>query len=131
MRATLGWLGWAGMLAVLVASFIYESSPLADEVLCVFRRTLGLPCPGCGLTRSFCAMARLDIVGAFGFHLAGPWLWLTAAAAVALRPMQHLLGWGSVWERAPRLVNFWFLLFAVLFIANTVRWAGTVFMLVR
>lgn len=115
-------MGWAAMLAVLALSFVYESTPLSGEVLCVFRRFTGMSCPGCGLTRSFVAMAKLDVAGAFGLHLAGPWLWVTAAAAVLLRPAQAALGWPSVWAVAPRLMQGWVILFGVLFVIHTGRW---------
>ena len=34
---------------------------------CLYYKTTGLLCPGCGISRMFLAMARLDFVGAF-FH---------------------------------------------------------------
>jgi len=126
----LNWLGWAAMAAVIAASFVYESSPLSGEILCVSRRITGYACPGCGLTRAFCAMARLEVGAAFGFHLAGPWLWLTAAGAVVWAPLQKALGLTPLWERAPRLMNVWFMLFGVLFGAHIVRWAAQTLLLI-
>lgn len=111
----LGWAVWAAMLGVLVASFVYEATPLSGEILCVSRRFFGMPCPGCGLTRSFVAMAKLDVAAAFGHHLAGPWMWVTAAAAVVLKPGQVLRKWPSLWSTAPRLMQGWFMLLAVLY----------------
>jgi hypothetical protein len=49
--------------------------------MCPFRLATGLPCPGCGLTRSWVFIAHGD----FGAALrANPFGYLTMAAAVAL-----------------------------------------------
>ena len=34
------------------------------DVPCVFREFLGIPCPGCGMTRALLCLLRLDFVGA-------------------------------------------------------------------
>ena len=124
VKAALGWTGWTVMLAVVVTSFLFERTTLADEVWCVLKRLTGMSCPGCGLTRSFCAMARGELAAAFGYHLAGPWLWATAVAAVVWHPLRTGMAWRSMWTRAPRLLNVWFALFAVLFLAQILRWAS-------
>jgi uncharacterized protein DUF2752 len=41
-------------------------------VLCAFRRFFGIPCPGCGMTRSLVALVHLDLRSAFAFHPLGP-----------------------------------------------------------
>ncbi len=54
-----------GMAAYLgVAVFVLERTGIG----CVFRYFLGIPCPGCGLTRALRALLRLDIVGAFRYN---------------------------------------------------------------
>ena len=35
---------------------------------CVFLYFLGIPCPGCGMTRALRALLRLDLAAAFAFH---------------------------------------------------------------
>lgn len=50
-------LGGAGALAVLL-----------DAPLCPSAALLGIPCPGCGLTRATLALLRGDVGGAFHFH---------------------------------------------------------------
>ena len=47
---------------------------------CVFRRLSGVPCPACGLTRSFFAMAMGQWHEAFVMHPLGPFLALECAA---------------------------------------------------
>lgn len=39
---------------------------------CVLRRVTGIPCPGCGLSRAWLAVLRLDFVQAFRYH---PMFW--------------------------------------------------------
>lgn len=39
---------------------------------CVIRSITGLPCPGCGLSRAWLAMLRLDLLSAFRYH---PMFW--------------------------------------------------------
>lgn len=40
---------------------------------CLFRATIGIPCPGCGLTRAGVCVLKLDFKGAFYYH---PLFWL-------------------------------------------------------
>ena len=41
-------------------------------IYCLFKRFFGIPCPGCGMTRAYLALLRLDIRGAFEMH---PMFW--------------------------------------------------------
>lgn len=53
----------------------------AEGTLCLFRRTVGLPCPGCGMTRAFAALARGEWWDALQLH---PFAYLLAAQLAAL-----------------------------------------------
>jgi hypothetical protein len=55
----------------------------AGPPLCPFRLLTGLPCPGCGITRSIVSTAHGDLAAALAFHPLGP-LVLAALIAVAL-----------------------------------------------
>lgn len=60
--------------------------------LCPFRELTGLPCPGCGMTRAFCAIGH----GEFGKALAlNPFSFVFYGAALAL------LGWPLARRRFP------------------------------
>lgn len=48
--------------------------------LCAFKALCGMPCPGCGLTRSFVATAHFDLARGFAFHPLGPLLFLLVLA---------------------------------------------------
>lgn len=41
---------------------------------CPFRRLTGLPCPGCGLTRSCLCLLRGEVAHSLSYHLFGPLL---------------------------------------------------------
>ncbi len=51
------------MIALVLAGVF-----LLDGNLCIYKRTLGIPCPGCGMTRAFISLAKLDIRSAFYYH---------------------------------------------------------------
>lgn len=69
---TLAVFALAGLSAVFLASVLFN--PYAGEyfTVCGFKNLTGLPCPGCGLTHSFCALGKGDFASAFGFNLFGP-----------------------------------------------------------
>ena len=82
----------ATLTLVLAASVIWQPADDGGFILCAFRRVTGLPCMGCGLTRSFCAIAKGQAARAFAFHALGPPLfaaacvyWLRGAAFFAGR----------------------------------------------
>lgn len=56
-------------LLLLVLLFSYR---------CPFRLLFGIPCPGCGMTRAFLCLLRLDIRGAFHYHPLFPLVLLLA-----------------------------------------------------
>ena len=64
-------------LASLLISLPYSYSGEPYFTICGFKNFTGLPCPGCGLTHSFCALGNGDITSAFGFNLLGPPLFFT------------------------------------------------------
>ena len=78
--------------ATLAASVAYVPWAESGPVLCPFRLLTGLPCPSCGLTRSFCAMASGHLHAAAGFHLFGPALFVALLALVPLLVFQAVIG---------------------------------------
>ena len=38
---------------------------------CIFKKIIGIRCPGCGLTRSFRAIINLDFYNAFNYNILG------------------------------------------------------------
>ena len=78
--ATVG-LAAAGLAALAVACAVSPERAESGPVLCPFRLATGLPCPGCGLTRSWVFIAHGDFGAALRVN---PFGYLTMAAAVAL-----------------------------------------------
>ena len=38
------------------------------DTTCIVKSILGVPCPGCGMTRAAICAIRLDFIGAFEYH---------------------------------------------------------------
>ncbi len=53
------------ILAILAGTFFVIT---LDGPSCLLRRTVGIPCPGCGMTRATLALLRLDFAAAFAYH---------------------------------------------------------------
>jgi hypothetical protein len=70
---------------VFLASVVFEprvAGPFDDYfTVCGFKNITGLPCPGCGLTHSFCALGKGNLLDAFAFNAVGPLLFLALALA--------------------------------------------------
>lgn len=95
-------------------------------VPCVFHRVTGLPCPGCGLTRSILALLRGHAVQSLAFHPFGPPLLLTLcfAALVTVLP-SRTRGWLLKYlARLESRTAFIPILFAVLMLLWIVRLTG-------
>jgi hypothetical protein len=65
---TAAWVFSALAAVALVLSFVFAPESLPALEVCSFRAFTGLPCPGCGLTRGFCAVSHGHFREATGFH---------------------------------------------------------------
>ncbi|MCX6467887.1 MAG: DUF2752 domain-containing protein [Corynebacteriales bacterium] len=72
----------AGAIAAAVA--LPRSMSTSGPVLCPFRVVTGLPCPGCGLTRSWIALGHGDVATAFSYNVFGPISMAFVAAMIVL-----------------------------------------------
>ena len=54
--------------AIGVISFYLMVYILGNNTRCFYRNTIGIPCPGCGLSRAFTALLKGDILGALNYH---------------------------------------------------------------
>jgi hypothetical protein len=91
----------AAMAAVFVASFcsidrVRFREPLAGQegpvALCLLRHLTGIPCPTCGMTRSFCCMSRGEFAEAALFHPLGPVIYAMLAVVFVRSAGIALLG---------------------------------------
>lgn len=60
----------------LVGTWIYRRGFSVPFLNCPIRSLTGIPCPSCGLTRSFLALAKGDLGVSISYHLFGPLLFL-------------------------------------------------------
>lgn len=83
--------GWeaAMTLAALVA---LGGLLLSGVVVCPSRALLGLPCPGCGMTRATLALFRGDVAGSFALHPLWP-LILPLVGWMVVRPALVRMRW--------------------------------------
>lgn len=73
--------------------------------LCPFNLVTGIPCAGCGMGRSFCALSSGELVLAFRWHLLGPFLYLALLLVLGGLLLEVLLGRPLDWplhRRWPR-----------------------------
>ncbi len=69
-----------GVAAIGLASYVYAPYVHKGPILCPLHAVFGLPCPGCGFTRAFCALAHGDLASALHYNA----LSMPVAAALLL-----------------------------------------------
>lgn len=78
---------WTACVALLSLTTMFVIAALwrpPDEpqfVLCPFRALTHLSCPGCGMTRAFCALCHGELWRAIKFNALSPFLFLAAILA--------------------------------------------------
>ena len=118
--ATVRWLGknsvvvaWLGLLLALI------SSPHGPGVmLCWFQHTTGLPCAGCGMTRSLSCAIRGMFHESWNYHPLGllilPMFLVVAAQSVLPNRIRERLAWFI--QSRPTLFNALYLAFLTAFV---------------
>lgn len=84
-------LGLGFTTAVFVVSYFYAPPDIPAYTICMFKNLTGLDCPGCGLTRAFCAIAKGNISKGFWFNVTSPMIFLLFALWW-VRSLLHLFG---------------------------------------
>jgi hypothetical protein len=85
-------LTFAALSALYLVSLFYKPPEGNYFTICGFKNLTGLPCPGCGLTHSICAIGKGDLARAFAYNLLGPPVFF-ASILIWLRAAFVLLGW--------------------------------------
>ena len=101
-----------GCLSAMGYSFLTSPANLPDWCLCPSMRFLGLPCPGCGLTRSFCAISHGAFHQAWDFNPFGYVFYLMALGCL-LFPIISYFAPNIASKRLPSGAVFWFMILLV------------------
>lgn len=81
-RAIVPVLAAISLVGLIIARVWPVPSVDGGEPTCILRLLTGLPCPGCGMTRSWVHLAHGDVLTAFEYNLFGPLAMATAAGLV-------------------------------------------------
>ncbi len=103
-----------GLTGFFLLSVFYRPSEVRSDgeyfTICAFKNIIGLPCPGCGLAHSVCALGKGRFIESFRFNLLGPAVYLLAFA-IWLRSICVIAGWSRpvVWmdRAAARMKLIW------------------------
>ncbi|ACY22655.1 hypothetical protein Gbro_3461 [Gordonia bronchialis DSM 43247] len=73
-----------GTTAIAIACIWSPAGASSGPEVCPFRLATGLPCPGCGLTRSWVSLMHGDVSAAFSFNAFGPLALAATTVAVVI-----------------------------------------------
>ena len=93
---------WAFPALLILFCWWYSPPDNPRLRLCPFLWLTGKPCPLCGLTRAFCALAKGDWQQAIHFHALSP----VAAAMVCTLPW-NFPGKGRVWIAGASMIGIY------------------------
>jgi len=70
-------------ISILAISFIFRPDSLPGVELCAFHALTGAQCPGCGMTRAFCAISHGQFAGAWSLNPLSPYLYALTISGLA------------------------------------------------
>ncbi len=88
--------------APIFGAHLYNQNHRISFLQCPIRHLTGIPCPTCGMTRAFMALARGNLNEAVTYHLFSPLLF--AGFIIALVHVSCELGLG---HKIPGFYNLW------------------------
>ena len=96
------------LTAVFLISVIYDPGDRdpygAYSTICVFKNVTTLPCPGCGLSHSFCEIGKGDLASAFAWNWMGIPLF-GFGILVWLKSLLLLSGWSQPAQALDRIAR--------------------------
>lgn len=92
-----------GVAALVAAAALSPAAIANGPELCPFARMTGLPCPACGLTRSWVALAHGDLAASFTVNAFGP-LFLMATIIVTVGAIAELVTGRPILARLRRAI---------------------------
>ena len=99
------WLSVCAGLALLL-SCVFTPESLPGLVLCPLKRWTGLPCPGCGVTHSFCCISHGEVSRAWAYNPFGFVFYLLAVVLLVWPLLARLFPRASARLPASRVVTF-------------------------
>ena len=112
---------WAPLVALLVWGALVLLAVVVSRrsgeaiALCQFKRLTGVPCPGCGSTRSVLRASQGDLLGSF---LANPLLFATLLVLTVVLGLRFVAGRRMEWGLTPTQHKAVWILLAVLVVLN-------------
>lgn len=83
------------MLIILAFPFfILKTNPDFEhsQSFCPLKMLTGLPCPGCGITKSFVSIYQGELLKSLSFHIFGFFIMFLSAAALIILPLEIITG---------------------------------------
>lgn len=93
------------IIIIALLALYMAAAELITGSICIVRSTIGLPCPGCGLTRAYQLLFTANLTEAFFFH---PLFWFIPIFALV-----YLFKWIKYKNENPK----WFIIFSASSIA--------------
>jgi hypothetical protein len=73
----MGWVVFVCLSVMFILTMVVRPPDEPAFILCPFRAVTGLLCPGCGMTRAFCALGHGEFRRALHFNALSPLLYLS------------------------------------------------------
>ena len=82
----------AAVLTIIVPYLIMisDSHVESSRSLCPFKMLTGMPCPGCGITKSIIFLYKGDLIKSLSYHIFGPFVILFCIATITLLTVELL-----------------------------------------
>jgi len=109
---------------VLAVSYLYAPYVHDGPVVCLLRGLVGIPCPSCGLTRAFCALAHGELREALRYHALSPLLFgaVVATPFVAAYEVMTRRFVSKQWVYSSKLAWVLAALFLIHHVARSAGW---------
>jgi hypothetical protein len=118
-------LGLALTSAIFLTSALYHPADTPGFTVCIFKNLTGIDCPGCGLTRAFCALAKGGLTRAVHFNASSP-LIFTLCGLWWIRSLLRLMRRDRLAARIETPFRF-FWTWAAIFFVMLAAWTFKIF----